>query len=257
MKLKTAVMLFGLMVGPGQVMAHIPPGGVVIDFDGDDVNGKSIPISVFPAFDEFYLEDSVVHSAIGFGTAPGDSIGNIGGKDSHIHGVISGDGTFGSELAGDAGGGLFQLQDGDAFSMLGFDISELELDANHSSMTFRGYTSADFLNWYDVTLTAGAGGVPVVTDGADTVPTDAVAAGTHVHLDDVAAFGSLYLFEYFYDNPGRGFEPNAPLKIVLDNVEIGPEVAAVPVPAAVYLFGSALFGLVGMGNRQGGKAVCA
>lgn len=251
MKLKTVVFLAGILGGAGPAMATIPLGGVTIDFDGDDRNGLAIGASVFPAFSQYYLEDGVVHSAIGFGTDPGDSIGNTAGGGSHVHGYASGDGSIGSELAGDSGGGFFQLQDGNAFSMLGMDISQLELDATHNSMTFRGYTSADFSSWYDVSLTSGGNGAPLVTDGSDLVSTSLGAAGTHVHLSDVAEFGSLYLFEYFYDNPGRALNPNQTgLSLVLDNVMIGPEVVAAPIPAAAYLFGSALVGMLGFGRRN-------
>ncbi len=153
---------------------------------------------------------------------------------------------------------FFQLVDSGPFSILGLDVANLNLglvSGGTSSLTFRGYTSADYSTFFDVQIGETAGTPTNVAGGSLLFETGAAFNGTHIHLDDVTEFGSLYLFEYFFDAPGRGNDPAlipnyANLLIELDNVEFGPEVSAVPVPAALYLFGSALFGLTGIGRKN-------
>lgn len=52
-----------------------------------------------------------------------------------------------------------------------------------------------------------------------------------------------------------GASPNCRLDALIDNVSITTDVSAVPVPAAVWLFGSGLLGLVGVARRK--KALAA
>lgn len=243
-----------LLGGSTQAIAHLPPAGVVIDFEDSDNPGLDpLPAAVFPAFGQFYLEEGVINAAIGFGSAPGASIGNIASGTSHLHGSRNvSTGNNASQLEADAGGGYFQLADGDVFSVLGLDIATLNLGlvgGGFSTLTFRGYTSADFSTAFDVVIGDDSAGNPVdIIGGLFETETGAGINGTHIHLDDVDEFGSIYLLEYFFDAPGRGSNPGttpafANLLVELDNVEFGPEVSAVPLPAAAYLFVSALFGL--------------
>jgi hypothetical protein len=253
------VMVLGIS---GQASAHLLPGGVVIDF-GEDVASPSyaIPASVFPAFGQSYNEEGVVHSAIGFGTTPGNSMGVMSGGTSHVHGNNL-NGSWISQLAPDAGGGFFQLADKDAFSVGGLDVSKIELtlaDGTESTLTFRAYTDAAFSSWTDVVVGETNGSPFDVVGGVFDTETGPGFNGTHLHLDEVAAFGEVYLLEYFFDAPGRGNDPGAvanfsPLILELDNIELG-QVAAVPVPAAVYLFGTGLLGLLGVRKKQVGVSV--
>ena len=265
---KQSILLSGLVVGllgmTGQAFAHLPPGGVNIDFEsGTNTPSMAVgplPGSVFPAFGNSYIEDGVVHSAIGFGIAPGTPVGN-GGGGSHVHGEPGGGGTV-SVILRDSGGAFFQLVDGDAFSIGGLDVHSMNFalaGGGFSTMTLRGYTSSDLSTFHDVTLSDDGSGNP---DGNGIFDADPISAGGHLHLEEVDEFGSIYLFEYFFDSLGRGndgsLNPNLiNLVFRIDNVEFGPEVAAVPVPAAVYLFGTALMGLLGMGRKRSDSAIAA
>ena len=253
--LKPAGLIGGVLIGffgiSWQANAHLLPGGVVIDFEADSTNGQPMPAAVFPAFSQVYIEDGVEHSAIGFGTAPGNSIGVNSGGTSHMHGANTG-GSRVSQHEADAGGGLFQLADGDPFAVKGFDVAGLNLaltDGSQSTMTLRGYTSADFSTFVDVILGDDGAGNPI-----GLFDTDPGLNGTHVHLDDIAGLQNIYLFEYFFNASGRGNNPGtnplfADLLFEIDNLELD-NVAAVPVPAAVYLFGAGLLGLFGVRKKQ-------
>ncbi len=272
MKTKMILIAAGMLAVSSQASAHLLPGGSVLDFSsgstvslGSSASSAGLATSVFPAGGQYYSEKGVWFGAIGFGTAPGFShnVGNFSGGFSHVHRQDpNGDGNYTAELAGDSGGAFYRLSDGHDFSVNGLDIQTLTLDSVFNSMTIRGYTSADLANSYDVTLSTDVNGNPVVMDGSTAVATQTgtdaltgqVFRGTHVHLDDVAAFGDLYLLEYFYNdsngNSFRGINPNHTLSLQVDNVEISAPVSAVPVPAAAYLFASAMIGLVGVGRKR-------
>ncbi len=237
-------------------------GDVSIDFEAADDTGDPMPSAVFPSFGQVYLEDGVEHTAIGFGTSPGNSIGVTTGGTSHMHGSSTG-GSNTSQLEADSGGGLFQLADGDAFSIAGLDVAALNLglaDGSSSTMTFRGYTNAGLSNSVDLQI-------------------DQSANGTTLDFTGTAGFSEIYLLEYFFDAPGRGNDPGttpnfANLVLELDNVALGaiatappvvppvippvvppvvPPVAPpapVPLPAAVYLFGTGLLGLFGYRRKN-------
>ncbi len=233
--LLTAGLLIGTLAMSGQALAGLV-GDVVIDFEGDDATGTQMSAAVFPAFSQSYIEDGVVHTAIGFGTSPGNSIGVATGTTSHLHGTTSGENRF-SFLEPDSGGGLFQLADGMAFSAKSMDIIEPSLDlvgGGASTVTFRGYKDSALTDTVDLTIDKNVGS----------------------SLDFGDTFNSVYLLEYFFDAPGRGNDPanNAAfskLKIGFDNVVFGapvinspePPPSNVPVPAAVWLFVSAIGGL--------------
>ena len=250
----------GLLSLSGQAVAHIAPGGIVVGFDSD-INGNPMNAAVQPAFGGLYNEENMIHTAIGFGSAPGseNSLLKFSSGSSHLHGTtINGSRT--SRLEPDAGGGMFELGDKSSFSLLGLDIAQLELNLTgagaSTTMTIRGYTSADYSSSHDVTI-GEAGGIPVdVLGGVFDTETGAGINGTHLHLDEVAEFGELYLVEYFFDASGRANNPGSTpaygnFLVAFDNVEFGPVVvSSVPVPAAVYLFGTALLGLGGMRKKQ-------
>jgi len=250
-----AVSLLGMS---GQAAAHIAADGFVVGFDSD-INGAFMPAAVFPRSGEFYNEENMIHTAIGFGSAPGleNSLFQTSSGTSHLHGDTINDSRT-SSLEPDAGGGMFELGDKAPFSLLGMDIAKLDLSlvgGRTSTMTIRGYTSADFSSSHDVII-GEAGGNPVdVAGGVFDTETGADINGTHLHFDEVAEFGELYLVEYFFDAPGRATNPTLisnfdNLQVALDNVEFGPVVSSVPVPAAVYLLGTALLGLGGIRKKQ-------
>jgi len=263
MKKTNLLMAASTLLISSQAMAHIPPGGVVLDFNSgrtvsltDSTGTAGLSASVFPAFGQYYSEKGVWFTAIGFGTDPGfsNNVGVFTGG-SHVHSQDpDGNGNFVAELAGDSGGAVYQLADGDAFAMAGLDVANLTLNNNFTSLTLRGYTDSNYTNWHDVILSQDNTGAITVDDGGMSVDTETGAGfrGTHVHLDDVADFGKVYLFEYFFNdkdgNSWRGVNPNSNINISVDNVEIAP--ATVPVPAAVYLFGSALFGMMSLGRKR-------
>jgi len=258
--IKPAVLALGLLSITGQAFAHLSTGGVVIDFEDGDAPGLGPMLaSVQPAFAGFYLEEGVIHSAIGFDGARGSlaTIGNFGAGGSHIHGFDTG-GSRVSQLAPDAGGGFFELFDHDAFSVQGMDVAGLmlnQLDGTKTTLTLRGYSDANFTQWTDVILGGGDNGSSVTSINGDFLTeTGAGINGTHIHLDDIAEFGSVYLFEYFFDASGRGVNPapnfnNNSLLFEMDNVEFGT-VSSVPVPAAAYLFASALLGLGSLRRKK-------
>lgn len=86
-----------------------------------------------------------------------------------------------------------------------------------------------------------AAGLVSVYDTADnllaTLAVDGTSAGTFFGWENAAGIGKVF----FHDNPNGNY-------IQFDNLGFG--VAAVPVPGAVWLFGSALAGLLGFGRRK-------
>ncbi len=240
--LLTVGLLIGTLVMSDQVSAGLV-GDVVIDFEGDDATGTQMPAAVFPAFGQSYIEDGVVHTAIGFDTSPGNSLGVGSGGTSHLHGTTSGENRF-SFLEPDSGGGLFQLADGMAFSAKSMDISALSLDlvgGGASTVTFRGYKDSALTDTVDLSIDKNVGS----------------------SLDFGDTFNSVYLLEYFFDASGRGNDPStnaafSNLKIGLDNVVLGapvinnpePPPSNVPVPAAVWFFVSAIGGLGFMRKKK-------
>ncbi len=273
--IKPVVLALGLLSITGQASAHVTSAGTVFDFSSgifrDALAGQvafmSLPGAVFPRDGQDYVQDGIQYSAIGFGTAPGLSVGTIandfGGGSSHVHGQTTGGSRVG-ELAADAGGGFFKLLDGDPFSVAGLDVARFSSamqDGSNGTLNFRGYTSADFTSFTDVTLGVDALGNMFSVGGNFATeigtPTNGFN-GTHLHLDDVSAFGELYLFEYWFDAFGRAtnpiFSPNSNnglnLAVEIDNVEFGAVVSAVPVPAAAYLFCTALLGLGGLSRKK-------
>jgi len=259
-------LLVGMLSVSGQASAHLAgettfdfSSGIFRDaFDPQTPIAIAMPGAVFSRDTQDYIQDGIQHSSIGFGTDPGFSVAtfddDFGGGTSHVHGGTT-NGSRVSQLEADAGGGFFKLLDGDAFSIGGLDVASMNLalvGGGFSTVTFRGYTSADFSAHVDVTL--GDGTSNAVTSADFDTETGAGFNGTHLHLDEVVGFGELYLFEYWFDEVGRAnnpaFVPTANnLLIEIDNVEFGPEVSHVPVPAAVYLFGTALLGLGGMRKK--------
>lgn len=231
------------------VTAHAHLAAIeIFDFDnGVSVSGATatttqMPAAVSPAFSQYYTQHGIQHSAIGFGTAPGDSIGNFGSGFSHLHGethVPTNSRT--SVLEADAGGGFFRLLDGDEFSVHGMDVIDLTtalVGGGNTTLTLRGYTAPDFSTFHDEIITP-------------------AASGTHLHLDGVHDFETIYMLEYFFTGVGRAADPSANpafanLHFQIDNIEFGPPAVGthVPVPAAVYLLGSALSGLVATRRRK-------
>ena len=108
-----------------------------------------------------------------------------------MHGATT-NGSRVSQLEADAGGGLFQLTDGDEFSVGGLDIAGLNLqltDNSFTTVTFRGYTSSDLSTYYDVIVGDNGFGSPVDTLGGvfDTEIGSGIN-GTHLHFDDIDEF---------------------------------------------------------------------
>jgi hypothetical protein len=69
-------------------------------------------------------------------------------------------------------------------------------------------------------------------------------SGTAIAGPDVSGGVTLQL------KAGNGGDPNSLAQIYFDNASMTIDVAAVPVPAAVWLFGSGLVGLVGVARRK-------
>lgn len=262
----------------GQALADVA-NGTIVTFDNgtnfkNDGNGNINPIvgnmdsAIFPAGGETYQENGVSHSAIGFGTTPGNSIGVASGGGSHVHGTTFD--PFGlnnrvSQLEADAGGGLFQLNDRDPFEMHAFEILGLEtrnvgtVPLEFSDVVLRGYRQ-DVFNGGDVNDF-----IEVTLDGQQLLADwNAAAAGggaDHALEIDVVGlsgdFSNIYLFEYWLggaNGPGRGNDPAADSKwqgliIEIDNAEFN-NATVVPIPAAVYLFGTGLVGLLSIGRRK-------
>jgi len=273
--IKLAAVVLGLLASAGQVSAHVFPGGSLMTFDnGSNVSSTaSIPgsmaASVFPSLGQSYVEQGIQHSAIGFGTPAGNSIGNFinpGLAGSHVHGEAAG-GSRVSAYLSDSGGGLIKLVDGSNFGVGGLDVASMNFNLGTSTgpstglttMTLRGYTSADFLSFVDVKLSSTADGLtPTLTQGicATAMCTEAGNAangfnGTHLHLDNIADFQNIYLLEYFCDSVGRatdgaGVANLQKLAFRIDNVAL---TSPVPLPAAVYLFGTGIMGLFGAARR--------
>ncbi len=253
--------LFAVMVGVSSGVSAGLTTNVTLDFDGDDLTGEAMLAAVFPASGHFYLEEGMMHSAIGFGTTPGNSIGVFTPEfTSHVHGNSETSSRI-SRLEPDAGGGLFMLADGDPFSFIGFDLASFNMNlatSGTTSVTMRGYTSSDYSTFYDIQIGSTGG---AATDGSNATDVNgdglvfsSGSNGTRVDVDSVAEFGELYLLEYWFDLSGRGIDPasnseSANLLFGIDNAEFG-SVATVPVPAAAYLFGSAVLGLFGANRKR-------
>ena len=283
--IKPVVLALSLFGFGGQASAHVPPGGVTVTYDSGTIlnaagnvvkTGAALPGSLFSSANS-YVENTVQTGAIGFGTVPGDPLNAAGGF-SHIHGVANplGSTNTTAEYLRDSGGGFFRQFDGAAFSIAGMDVANLNLSLTSlpaTTITLRGYTSADFSTFTDAILTSNAGtdingvttNVTALNDGSHPIFDSEVGnttngfLGTHIHLDGVADFQNIYLFEYFYTGQ-RGIDNSfttnrSSLVFGIDNVVFAP--AAVPLPAAVYLFGTGIIGLFGAGRKRRNAPVIA
>lgn len=275
--LRTTIAIGGLTMGlAGQASAHLT-GPVTMDFQGA---GNIMPAAVGPTSpDKEYVQNGIFHTAVGFAAGPGDFT-NSTPAGSHVHGALNNTGTPTqvTQLEADSGGGLFTLQGNvafdfglsqfgdyntataEAFSFVSADVPTLQLrhlapgfpptldPNNKANLTIRGYTSADLSQSFDFVIEEGD-----------------VAPGTlgYNFINQDSRFESVYLVEYFFDGdgvntdgPGRGNNPTSnsawgQLLVEFNNVNFDAAPAsAVPVPAAVWLFGTGLVGLLGIGRRQ-------
>lgn len=230
-----------------------------ISFDQGD-NGVRMPAAVFPSgnfldsngelvFQEgnSYIEHGFEHNAIVF---------NNQQFGSHVHaaGVVHADGSFstGSQLAADAGGGFFRQVNGKQFSLDSWEIANLKtVDENElfnlnpnnfgpapeSHLVIQGSLAGVSKFTLDIFYTAAFLSTVVTPLGevqAGTLDFLTVTNGVSTNID---------LVEYWFSGTGRGvlpFSEHVQQQVVLENIVV----TTVPVPAAFYLFLSALSGLM-------------
>ena len=193
------------------------------------------------------------------------------GDASHIH--VNGGGGTGSDatpfIHGDVGGvyidGAGTLN---TFSLQSMDVNHAVLqavDANgvliphdNQTVTVRGYLGGVNGMQDGVISTAGSvygetmryeGGVQV----ASAIITEGDEGAAFNFLQADAGFGEVDYVEFFFTDFYRvkpSIFGDAALDFEFDNIVVGGVVSAVPVPAAVWLFGTGIMGLLSFGRRK-------
>ncbi|HBV20716.1 MAG TPA: hypothetical protein DEF07_03225 [Nitrosomonas sp.] len=173
-----------------------------------DFETPPMPAAVFGTQGQFYTQGGLEHTSIDFREPT-----------SHVHGV-SGNGGRVSQLAGDAGGGLFRAATGNKFSFQSWDLVSLNLaHTGGGESTFHVVGMRDGVKVAGVTLTNAELGTTV-----DFLARD-------------ANFGNVDQVEYWFTPPGRGIDPAEPefngvlfnLLAEIDNVNFDLQPDAVPV----------------------------
>jgi len=185
----------------------------------------------------------------------------------HIH-VIGGDGNPGTQtfpyMHGDAGGVFIDGSGShEKFSFQSMDILSSVLQSEqvphvHSTLTVRGFLGGVNNMMTGVTE---ADGTSMLYKGGAQVAQTILQNGVTGTIDFLAAdpgFGEVDYVEFFYTDFYR-FKPvlstDQSLSIEFDNITVGkaittPPPATVPVPAAVWLFGTGLIGLTSLRKRK-------
>ncbi len=195
-RLSTIVIILPLVLHFNSAQAE------VMDFETPPMRA-----AVFGTLGEFYTQNGLEHTSIGFREPT-----------SHVHGVSANGGRV-SQLAGDAGGGLFRTATGDKFSFQSWDLITLDLaQTNGGESTFHIVGMRDSVKVANITLTNEEVGTTI-----DFLARD-------------ANFGNVDQVEYWYTPPGRGIDPAEPefkgalfnLLSEIDNVTFDLQPNAVP-----------------------------
>jgi len=161
------------------------------------------------------------------------------GPFTHLH--RAGDGSSLQHHA-DAAGIYGRRIDEGTFNLNSFDAIELAGDNTgiFNIIAFDSAYNSDITGFgVDYTAAAGYLGQQQINSGA---------AGSTVNLNQ-SIFANIKAFAIFYD--GYNYTPSdgTDWDIVVDNINVSA-VSAVPVPAAAYLFGTGLIGLVSLGRKK-------
>jgi len=200
-------------------------------------------------------------SSDGLGSITVSPIGDVADT-AHIH--VSGSGSSTTPtlpfIHGDVGGVFIDGSNSlSTFSLQKMDILQAVLKSNSPEFTHSNYsvTVRGFLGGTNGMMTGSAeSDMTMVYKGGSQVATatitEADASHTFDFLNADNNFREVDYVEFFFTDFYR-FQPttaqDTALLFEFDNIVVG-EVSAVPVPAAAWLFGTGLIGLISLGKRR-------
>jgi len=188
-----------------------------------------------------YYEPSSGASSVAFGPAS-DSTSLA----AHVHGDnydAANPTNKGLAYHGDSAGIFFRMTDSSAFSFNSV-LFHAPIDANNP-----GTGASAF---WDIFGYSFATDPTITTDGSVPVATLTVNNGYDGTLTLPAAFNNVKSIWIHYNGYPQTPTDGATFKAVIDNVNLSAPggTAPVPIPAAVWLFGSGLMGLLSVGKRK-------
>lgn len=237
------------------------------DFDGTLIDNKWQKFSFSGPDPVRTSEPFVTTSSDGTGTMTISPIVNFN-DNSHIH--VNGGSGAGSDatpfIHGDVGGVYFDGTGSlNTFSFQSMDVNNSVLQAAllngtpithpNQTITVRGFLGGT--NGME-TGTLESDGVTMKYDGGSQVAETTVANGFTGNIDFLAidsGFGEVDYVEFFFTD-FYGIKPSstvadAALLLDFDNVVVGAAVTTVvPVPAAVWFFGTGIMGLLSFGKKK-------
>ncbi len=215
----------------------------------------------------FDFGGSMLHTSPAYSTPTSDGLGSLvlspvidgAGDASHIH--VSGGCGAGCDatpfIHGDVGGvyidgtgshETFSLQ---SMNVIHAVLNSAELSNPNTTVTVRGFLGGT----NGMENPAATGNVFEYVGGAQVAETT-ISNGFSGIVDFLAAdagFGAVdyveFFFTDFYTLKPSSFGDTT-LEFEWDNIVIGTEISAVPVPAAVWLFGTGIVGLLSIGRRK-------
>ena len=237
-------------------LQDVPAGTTLIDNKWQDLS-----VILGPAF-------KVVHPSSPYSKGTSDGLGSITmspivdfNDNSHIH-VGGGDGNPSTPtvpfIHGDVGGVFFDgVGSHDVFSFQSMKVNHAELQSNlpssNATITVRGYLGG--VNGMIDGIVESNGTTMKYKGGIQVAEATLLNGGTGVFnfLAADAGFGEVDYVEFFFTDFYR-LKPSSlgdtDLDFEFDNVVVGESISAVPVPAAVWLFGTGIIGLVSLGKRK-------
>lgn len=177
---------------------------------------------------------------------------------NHFHQeVVSFDGTnfnFGLSYHNDSSGVYMRREDGAAFNVWEMDFSAaFGVNGNFRSGTWEILGFGNYDPAINPNLSSGDGtnySNVVAYQTVNNLPGDFQDGLLTLNSDFNSGQGITALWLHFAGAPNTTLAaPGLPFKATLDNIKV-ESVAAVPVPAAVWLLGSGLLGLVSMGRKK-------
>ncbi|WP_434130544.1 VPLPA-CTERM sorting domain-containing protein [Methylocaldum gracile subsp. desertum] len=181
----------------------------------------------------------------------GFAIGTVSNPDPNAH-LHRYDGDFSTLLQyhPDSPGIYVRAQDSSAFSLTSMEFQAPIKNANPGTGPNDVWEILGFNTALNPDLAAGDG-----TNYPTVVAYQTVANGFNGTLTLDEAFENIDAFWIHYKGYPIVPEDGKRFDLRIDNITLSAPVSAVPIPAAVWLFGTGLMGLVSLGRRKAGLAV--
>lgn len=143
------------------------------------------------------------------------------------------------------------------FAFYGGDTFSVDFNLGQPLRAVGLYVIGEIFDSGEVDSAGGAVLEPVNIAADFTLTTDSGASVSNAAVPDLMLFdGAAFFIGLIADNPGEYFDTFTLTSVMenfvfnVDDISVASSVSPIPVPAAVWLFGSALLGLIGFGRRH-------